>query len=115
MFGIHLVSFHSVACRLIVAIRHYAPVQGNSCQGEDAGVHGEKNDEVHPFTDHRTKHPFIQSVDSGLKWHTEHDEAEICHCEVEDEQVGGLGVHLSIAEQNSENQRVSHGTEQENE
>lgn len=99
------------ARRLIVRILHYAPVQWNSCQGEDAGVHGEKNDEVHDFTDHRAEHPFIQSVDGGLKGNTEHNKAEICHCEVEDEQVGGFGVHLSITEQNSENQRVPNRAE----
>lgn len=102
-------------CSLQVnGLLHYAPVQGNSSQGEDAGVHGEKNDEVHDFTEHRTKHPFIQSVDGGLKGHTEHNEAEISCSQVEDEQVGAFGVHLSAAEQNREHQRVSHRAEQEN-
>lgn len=90
-----------------------APVHGNRCQGEDAGVHGQKNDEVHDFTHHRSEHPFIQSVDGGLKGHTEHNETQICYSEVEDEQVGGFGVHLSVSEQNREDQRVSQGADQE--
>lgn len=91
-----------------------SPVQGNSCQGEDARVHGEENDEVHQFTHHRTEHPLIQGVDGGLKGHAENNKAQICYPEVEDEHVGGFGVHLPVTEQNREDQRVSHGAEQEN-
>lgn len=92
-----------------------SPVQGHRCQGEDARVHGEKNDEVDQFAQHRSEHPLIQGVDGGLEGHTEDDEAQVSDAEVEDEQVGGFGVHLSVTEQNRQNQRVPHGAEQEDE
>ena len=92
-----------------------APVEGHSGQGEDAGVHGEEDDEVHDLAHHRTEHPLIQGVDGGLERHAEDDEAQIRDPEVEDEQVGGLGVHLTVPEQNREHQRVPHGAHQEDE
>lgn len=91
-----------------------APVQGNSCQSKDARVHGEKNDEVHDFAHHGAEHPSIQSVDGGLKGHAENNKTQICYPEVEDEHVGGFGIHLPVAKQNREDQRVSHGADQEN-
>lgn len=92
-----------------------APVEGHSCQGEDARVHGEEDDEVHDLTHHRTEHPLIQGVDGGLEGHAEDDEAQIRDPEVEDEQVGGLGVHLTVPEQNRQHQRIPHGAHQEDE
>lgn len=68
---------------------------------------------MHHFADCRSEHPLIQSVDSGLEGHAEHDEAQIRDGQVEDEQVGGFGVHLPAAKQDREHQRVPHRAEQE--
>lgn len=92
-----------------------APVQGHSCQREDAGVHGEEDDEVHDFARRRAEHPLIQGVDGGLEGHAEDDEAQVGYPEVKDEQVGGLGVDLAAPEQNREDQTVPDGAEQEDE
>lgn len=92
-----------------------APVQRDSCQGEDAGVHGEEDEEVHDFAHSRAEHPLVQGVDGGLEGHAEDNEAQVGDAEVEDEEVGGFGVHLSAAEQNGQDQRVAHGAEQEDE
>lgn len=61
-----------------------APVQGNSNQSEDAGIHGKEDDEVHHFTHHRSEHPLIHGVDGGLERHTEDDKAKVRDAQVED-------------------------------
>lgn len=92
-----------------------APVQGNGSQCEDAGVHGEEDEEVHGSAEHRTEHPLIQGVNGGLKRHAEYNKAQISHPKAEDEHVGGLGAHLAIATQNCEDQRVPRDAEQKDE
>lgn len=70
---------------------------------------------MHDFACRRAEHPLIQGVDGGLEGHAEDDEAQVGYPEVEDEQVGGLGVHLAAPEQNREDQNVPDGAEQEDE
>lgn len=70
---------------------------------------------MHDLARGGSERPLIQSVGGGLEGHAEDDEAQISDGQVEDEQVGGLGVHLPAAEQDEQDEGVPHGAEQEDE
>lgn len=61
------------------------PVKGDGCQGEDAGVHGEENDEVHNLARGGSEEPPVQGVDGGLEGHAEDDREQVGDGQVERE------------------------------
>lgn len=90
------------------------PVQRDSSKGEDAGIHGQIDDKVHHFAHKCSKHPLVHGVDGGLERNAKQDEAEISETQVQDEHVGRLGIHLAIAQQDSDNQAISHRAKHKN-
>lgn len=73
------------------------PVHRDGSQCEAAGIHGEVDEKVNSLADEGAKDPAFKAVDGGLEGHAEDNEEEVSQAEVEDEEVGGIVAHLSIA------------------
>lgn len=67
---------------------------------------------MHSFAHEGSKDPLVHGVDSCLERHAENDEAEVRQDKVQDEKIGGLCVHLPVANENGEHETVSNGAHQ---
>lgn len=95
--------------------RGHLPVNGDCSQGEAAGIHGEVDQEMHSLAGKGPKEPPIQGVNGGLEGDTANDETEVCHSQVEDEEIGGVVLHLAVPQQHSQHQSVPHSAQKKDE